>query len=202
MMSVSSQSQIRHVCLPHKVAQINYKTNKTSASHLTFLHNVSSHNDLDFSLGLEGVGASAWSQGEYCTGTPPCLDQDGAGSGWTRKKTWSVFASGHILNGRLFAVLSVDAELRPSCRVDNANKSISSPLRDIVHYAPPRFDFSCPSSTSLPVSATTPNILITTEVSPIIIAHLPHTISGSDTRKPQNVGVAKKKCIQILVRPF
>jgi hypothetical protein len=42
------------------------------------------------------------------------------------------------------------------------------------------------------VSATTPIVLITTEVSPIIIAHLPHTISGTEIRKPQKVGVAKK----------
>jgi hypothetical protein len=50
------------------------------------------------------------------------------------------------------------------------------------------------------VSATTPIILIATEVSPIIIAYLPHMISGAETRELQKVAVAKKKCIQ--VRPL
>jgi hypothetical protein len=55
--------------------------NASFASHLAFLHSIPSHNDLDFSLGHEGVSASAFSRGEYCTGTPRCRDQDGAGLG-------------------------------------------------------------------------------------------------------------------------
>jgi len=41
------------------------------------------------------------------------------------------------------------------------------------------------------------SILITTEVSPIIIAHLHHMVSGAETRKLQKVAIAKKKCIQV-----
>ena len=60
-----SQQSDQNVCLPHKAVQINYQANKTFASHLAFpAHSVSSHNDLDFSLGHEGVNASAFSQGE------------------------------------------------------------------------------------------------------------------------------------------
>ena len=108
--------------------------------------------------------------------------------------------SGRVLNGRLFAVPYVDTELRPSCRIDN-NKS--SPLRDIAHYVPtPRFDLSCPSGTSLPVSATTPIILVTTEVSPIIIAHLPHTISGLEIRNRRKWALPRKNASRFWVYPF
>jgi hypothetical protein len=87
------------------------------------------------------VSALQLSATEYCTGTPRCRDQDGAGLGKEHRASIStcsdarVVASGSILNGRLFVVPSVDVELRPSCRIDNANKGVlSSPLRDIAHF--------------------------------------------------------------------
>jgi hypothetical protein len=55
-------------------------------------------------------------------------------------------SSGHILDGRLFAVPSVDAELRPSCRIDNA--VCRHPLETWpIYVSTPGFDLSRPSGT-------------------------------------------------------
>jgi hypothetical protein len=154
---------------------------------------------LNFSLGHKGV--------QSCSAQPRRVYRDAVSRprwGWTGKNIerllstvpMRVLVHGRVwtLNGTLFAVPPVDAELRPSCRINSANEG--------VLVTSSRHDLSRHSGTSLLVNATTPIILITIEASPIIIAHLPHTISGAETRKPQKVGVAKKKiCVQ-KGRPF
>jgi hypothetical protein len=87
MMSVSTTE-------PHNVVRINWddpKANKTFASHLAFLHSVPFHNDFDFLRGMRASALQLSAAESTVPGRRGASTKMGLDTGWTRKKTQSVY---------------------------------------------------------------------------------------------------------------